>query len=173
MTRGLISPEDRDLFFVTEDVNEAVDEITAFYSNYHSLRFVDGDLVLRMHNAPGVAELALHRVEPSQRESQICLKTRDRQAGGVQLLQLRHGQGHRGIAKQLKRLRRDSLRRHGQSCAVRARHNDERDLASSRTTTTAASSHAPQPWSWWISQPSGRSRTMSRVLSNAASGVGR
>src|SRR5215470_8298624 len=50
--RGYISPEDVDLVKVTDNVGAALDEITNFYSNYHSLRFVDGDLVLRMHHAP-------------------------------------------------------------------------------------------------------------------------
>ena len=36
----------------------AVDEITGFYRNYHSLRFVDGDLVLRMQHAPDAERLA-------------------------------------------------------------------------------------------------------------------
>lgn len=53
VARRLISAEDRDLFLVTEDVEAAVDEIVGFYANYHSLRFVRGRLVIRMHEAPG------------------------------------------------------------------------------------------------------------------------
>lgn len=52
VTRGLISPEDRHLVTVTEDVAAAVDEVTTFYSNYDSLRFVRGQLVLRMRELP-------------------------------------------------------------------------------------------------------------------------
>ena len=37
---------------ITDDVDVALDEIIGFYRNYHSLRFVDGDLVLRMHTLP-------------------------------------------------------------------------------------------------------------------------
>jgi uncharacterized protein (TIGR00730 family) len=55
--RGYISPEDVDLVKITDNVGEALDEITTFYSNYHSLRFVDGDLVIRMHHAPDDAAL--------------------------------------------------------------------------------------------------------------------
>jgi uncharacterized protein (TIGR00730 family) len=58
--RGYISPEDLELVKITDDVSVALDEITSFYSNYHSLRFVDGALVLRMHRLPSddvIAEL--------------------------------------------------------------------------------------------------------------------
>jgi putative lysine decarboxylase len=55
--RRYISPEDEDLFTITDDVRVALDEVTSFYRNYHSLRFVDGDLVLRMQHAPAEAEL--------------------------------------------------------------------------------------------------------------------
>ena len=37
---------------ITDDVAVALDEITGFYRNYHSLRFVEGDLVLRMQRLP-------------------------------------------------------------------------------------------------------------------------
>ena len=55
--RGYISPHDIDLVKITDDVDVALEEITTFYRNYHSLRFVDGDLVLRMHPLPTDAEL--------------------------------------------------------------------------------------------------------------------
>jgi len=51
-SRGYIVPEDLDLVRVTDSVEEAVDEITRFYSNYHSQRFVGSRLVLRMRKAP-------------------------------------------------------------------------------------------------------------------------
>jgi uncharacterized protein (TIGR00730 family) len=56
--RGLISPDDLRLLKVTDDVAEAVAEIEGFYANYHSLRFVDRELVLRMQRLPGQGELA-------------------------------------------------------------------------------------------------------------------
>jgi uncharacterized protein (TIGR00730 family) len=60
--RGYISPHDLGLVKITDDVDVALEEITTFYRNYHSLRFVDGDLVLRMHALPSDAELeALNR----------------------------------------------------------------------------------------------------------------
>lgn len=50
LKRGLISEEDMSLFKVTDHVDEAVDEITTFYSNYHSLRFVREKLVIRLNH---------------------------------------------------------------------------------------------------------------------------
>ncbi len=74
--RGYISPEDDHLVKITDDVTAALDEIMNFYSNYHSLRFVDGDLVLRMQKLPTDEQLdelnrdfagilASGRIEPS------------------------------------------------------------------------------------------------------------
>ena len=40
--RHYMSAEDADLFVITDDVDVALEEVTAFYRNYHSLRFVDG-----------------------------------------------------------------------------------------------------------------------------------
>lgn len=45
---GLISPADMDLFLITDDVEEAADEMTRFYSTYHSARIVGQRLVLRL-----------------------------------------------------------------------------------------------------------------------------
>jgi uncharacterized protein (TIGR00730 family) len=55
---GYISPVDLDLVKITDDVDAAIDEVLTFYRNYHSLRFVEGDLVLRLHQLPSPAELA-------------------------------------------------------------------------------------------------------------------
>jgi uncharacterized protein (TIGR00730 family) len=55
---GYIGADDLALLRTTDNVDEAVDEIMGFYANYHSLRFVDGRLVLRMHRAPTSEELA-------------------------------------------------------------------------------------------------------------------
>lgn len=48
LARRLISPYDLSLFKVTTSVDEAVDEILNFYRVYHSMRYVKGDLVLRI-----------------------------------------------------------------------------------------------------------------------------
>ncbi len=50
--QGMIFPEDRRLFLVTTDLDEAIDEIRTFYGNYHSQRYVDGRLVLRLKHEP-------------------------------------------------------------------------------------------------------------------------
>lgn len=46
--QGLISPDDFALFKITDDVDEAVHEMTTFYRNYHSARYVKGQLVMRL-----------------------------------------------------------------------------------------------------------------------------
>jgi uncharacterized protein (TIGR00730 family) len=59
---GYLSPHDLCFVKVTDDVGTAVDEVTGFYSNYQSLRFVEGRLVLRVRRAPDDAEIeALNR----------------------------------------------------------------------------------------------------------------
>jgi len=55
--RGLIDDEDRDLFLVTDDVQVAVDELLTFVRNYHSLRWVNEVLILRMHRGPSDTHL--------------------------------------------------------------------------------------------------------------------
>ncbi len=49
---GRINAEDLDLFKITHSVDEACDEIVHFYRNYHSMRFVGPQLVLRVHRFP-------------------------------------------------------------------------------------------------------------------------
>ena len=46
---GLISDNDHTLYRIADSIEEAVDEIVGFYSNYHSIRFVDGVMYLRIH----------------------------------------------------------------------------------------------------------------------------
>jgi hypothetical protein len=48
LARGLISPADLALFKVTDSVDEAVAEVLNFYRVYHSMRYVNGHLVLRL-----------------------------------------------------------------------------------------------------------------------------
>jgi uncharacterized protein (TIGR00730 family) len=56
--RRLISEEDLSLFRVTDSVTEAVAEVTGFYRNYHSSRYVREWLVIRVREAPSAAQLA-------------------------------------------------------------------------------------------------------------------
>lgn len=58
LARGLISPHDLRLYKITSNVDEAVREVQHFYSNYHSLRYVRDELVLRLQRAPNAEQLA-------------------------------------------------------------------------------------------------------------------
>lgn len=50
--RGFISPTDLRLFKVTDNAQEAIREVTHFYSNYHSVRTVYDNLVIRLQRRP-------------------------------------------------------------------------------------------------------------------------
>ncbi|GMQ92931.1 MAG: TIGR00730 family Rossman fold protein [Acidimicrobiia bacterium] len=50
VSQGMISLPDLNLYKITTDVDEAVEEIVRFYRVYHSQRFVDDLLVLRLTN---------------------------------------------------------------------------------------------------------------------------
>ena len=54
----LISPADMDLFLITDDVEEAADEMTRFYTSYHSSREVGKRLVLRLKRDVSDDEIA-------------------------------------------------------------------------------------------------------------------
>lgn len=56
--RGFISADDFSIFTITRDVDEAIQVINEFYANYHSHRFVDGMLVIRLNK-----ELSDHQIE--------------------------------------------------------------------------------------------------------------
>ncbi len=55
---GLVSPEDHELYLVTDDVDAAVAEIERFWRSYHSIRWVGDRLVVRLRHAPTDAEVA-------------------------------------------------------------------------------------------------------------------
>ena len=54
---GVVSPDDFERVLVTDSVSEAVAEITGFWRNYRSLRWVGDQLVLRLRQAPTDAEI--------------------------------------------------------------------------------------------------------------------
>jgi uncharacterized protein (TIGR00730 family) len=58
VTRGLVSPHDVALYRITGSSDVAVEEITSFYANYHSIRNVGDDLILRMRRGPNDEQLA-------------------------------------------------------------------------------------------------------------------
>jgi uncharacterized protein (TIGR00730 family) len=49
LTRGWISEEDLNLFYIAKDAQDAGDHVTKFYKNYHSSRYVHDDLVIRIN----------------------------------------------------------------------------------------------------------------------------
>jgi hypothetical protein len=59
VTRGLVSAADTTLYRVTDSCDEAAQEITAFYSNYHSIRSVGDDLIIRLRTAPTDEQLVV------------------------------------------------------------------------------------------------------------------
>jgi len=48
---GLISTSDTSLYTITDNIDDAVNEITRFYKNYDSIRFVDNVLYIRIQRA--------------------------------------------------------------------------------------------------------------------------
>jgi uncharacterized protein (TIGR00730 family) len=60
LAREMISPNDLALYKLTDSVEEAVAEITGFYRVYHSMRYVKGDLVLRLQRP--LSEPLLERI---------------------------------------------------------------------------------------------------------------
>ena len=59
VARGLVNAVDRDLYRITDSCDEAVAEVVRFYSNYHSVRIVGDDLIVRMRTGPTEAQLAV------------------------------------------------------------------------------------------------------------------
>jgi hypothetical protein len=49
--KGFISGEDFSLFTITKNEREAVEAIETFYRIYHSMRFIDHRLVIRLNKA--------------------------------------------------------------------------------------------------------------------------
>ncbi len=61
LSAGLISPDDLNIFSIHTDVDTVVQELLTFYKNYHSMRYVGDQLVIRLnHRLPDdfVASLA-------------------------------------------------------------------------------------------------------------------
>jgi uncharacterized protein (TIGR00730 family) len=54
----LISPEDLNLYHITDNADDAVKVITRFYRNFHSTRFVKELFVIRLRHAPSDSALA-------------------------------------------------------------------------------------------------------------------
>ncbi len=57
--RGLVGAADTSLYRITDSCDVAVDEIERFYANYHSIRSVGNDLIVRLRQAPDDDQLAM------------------------------------------------------------------------------------------------------------------
>lgn len=55
--RGLIGPHDQRLYKITDNVDEAVEEILHFYSNFHSVRYTRDELIIRVQRRPTPEQL--------------------------------------------------------------------------------------------------------------------
>ncbi len=51
LDHGLISESDISLYTISDNIDDAVKEITTFYANYNSIRFVDNTLYIRVQRA--------------------------------------------------------------------------------------------------------------------------
>ena len=58
LSHGLISASDTTLYKITDKVEDAVNEVLGFYRNYHSIRFVDNRLYIRIQRALPEADVA-------------------------------------------------------------------------------------------------------------------
>ena len=62
VTKGLVSPEDPNLYTVTDNLEVACNAITNFYQGYHSSRYVGDQLVIRLRQELSDAEVELLNV---------------------------------------------------------------------------------------------------------------
>lgn len=67
--RGLVRASDTGLYLVTDDCHAAVQEISGFYRNYDSLRYVGDQLVIRIRKEPDDEQLA----ELNDRFGSLCV----------------------------------------------------------------------------------------------------
>jgi uncharacterized protein (TIGR00730 family) len=56
--RGLVAPIDRSLYSITDSAEQAAAIVQRFYANYHSIRIVGDELVVRMQRGPDDTQLA-------------------------------------------------------------------------------------------------------------------
>lgn len=57
--RGLVGAADTSLYRITDSCDTAVEEIERFFANYHSIRSVGNDLIIRLRRAPTDEQLAM------------------------------------------------------------------------------------------------------------------
>jgi uncharacterized protein (TIGR00730 family) len=66
LVKGFISGEDFSIFTITKSVDEAVEVIENFYRTYHSLRFIDQRLIIRLNRPLTPAQIAILEDEFSE-----------------------------------------------------------------------------------------------------------
>jgi len=66
LVKGFISGEDFSIFTITKDENEAIEVIEKFYRTYHSLRFIDHRLVIRLNKELTSEQIAILEDEFSE-----------------------------------------------------------------------------------------------------------
>ncbi|MBC7784158.1 MAG: LOG family protein, partial [Burkholderiales bacterium] len=67
---GLISADDVNLYKITQDLDEAVREVTHFYRTYHSIRYARDTAVMRLQRRPSPQQLD----EIRRRFGHMCMK---------------------------------------------------------------------------------------------------
>lgn len=72
LVKGFISGEDFSLFTITRDEQEALDVIDSFYRNYHSMRFIENRLVIRL-----TKQLSTEQIETLADEFSELIKSGD------------------------------------------------------------------------------------------------
>jgi hypothetical protein len=90
LSRGLISDEDLCLFKIFESEEDAVSEIETFHRNYHSVRFVDQRLVLRIKHRLSERDLARINAEFADLLVEGSFEQRDPLPGERDEPELRH-----------------------------------------------------------------------------------
>jgi uncharacterized protein (TIGR00730 family) len=58
VSRGLVEPSDLRLYVITDDIDQACEEVCRFYVNFDSLRYVGDTLVVRLLHDPNDVQLA-------------------------------------------------------------------------------------------------------------------
>jgi uncharacterized protein (TIGR00730 family) len=95
VTRGLVSPKDTHLYFVTASSEEACEEIERFYANYDSVRYVGNQAIIRLRHRPTAEQLAElnerhgHLVQHGRIETSSPLSVEVRQDDRVELPRIR------------------------------------------------------------------------------------
>jgi len=101
LTRGYIDREDAGLYYLTESVDDAVAHIQRFYRIYHSQRYVDGKLILRLNTDI-----------PDEKIDQVSQEFNDILRGPIQRVGASSGERQDGDVPDLPRLKLDFDRSH-------------------------------------------------------------